>query len=63
MTKKELVDKLLHEMVMGSKKDETFTYQQIGNQVEISNVGIRQIEVKDVKKAKFKLQQLAKTDG
>ena len=50
-------------MVIGSKKEETFTYQQIGNQVGLSHERIRQIEVNALKKVKFKFKQLAKREG
>tara|TARA_Y100000310_G_C20001456_1_gene498710 strand:+ start:233 stop:442 length:210 start_codon:yes stop_codon:yes gene_type:complete len=63
MNKKELVDRMLHEMVINSKPEETFTYQQIGNQVGLSHERIRQIEAKALKKVKFKFQQLAKKEG
>ena len=63
MTKKELTDKLLHEMAISAKPEQTFTYQEIGNQVGLSHERIRQIEVGALKKVKTLFTKMAKHEG
>jgi len=63
MTKKQLVDNLLHEMAISAEPEQTFTYQQIGDYVGLSHERIRQIEQGALKKVKTMFTKMAKREG
>ena len=61
--KKDYVDYLLSEMALNANDEDTFTYQEIGNQVGLSHERVRQIEQGALKKVRKKIIELARKEG
>jgi len=61
--KKDYIDYLLSEMALNAKNEDTFTYQEIGNQVGLSHERVRQIEQGALKKLHKEFMKMAKQEG
>jgi DNA-directed RNA polymerase sigma subunit (sigma70/sigma32) len=62
-TKKQLVDQRLHNMVMKSRPEQTFTYQQIAEVSGLSHERVRQIELEALAKVKKITLNICREDG
>ena len=61
--KKDYIDYLLSEMALNATNEDTFTYQEIGNQVGLSHERVRQIEQGALKKLHKVFMKMAKQEG